>query len=89
MILKDKVAVITGCNRGIGKAILEVFAQNGATVFACSRKESNDFSQFIEQLKKQYNTEIFPIYFDVEKIEEIKQGIKLIREKKIKYWYSC
>lgn len=83
MILKDKVAIITGCNRGIGKAILEVFAQNGATVFACSRKESNDFSQFIEQLKKQYNTEIFPIYFDVEKIEEIKQGIKLIREKKL------
>ena len=83
MILKDKVAIITGCNRGIGKAILEIFVQNGATVFACSRKETNEFSQFIELLKRQYNASIFPIYFDVEKIEEIKQGLKLIREKKL------
>lgn len=83
MILKDKVAIITGCNRGIGKAILEIFVQNGATVFACSRKETNEFSQYVEQLKSQYNASIFPIYFDVEKIEEIKQGIKLIREKKL------
>ena len=83
MILKDKVAIITGCNRGIGKAILEIFVQNGATVFACSRKETNEFSQYVEQLKSQYNASIFPIYFDVEKIEEIKQGIKLIREKRL------
>ena len=32
MLLKSKTAVITGCNKGIGKKILEVFSANGAIV---------------------------------------------------------
>ena len=32
MLLKSKTAVITGCNKGIGKKILEIFSANGATV---------------------------------------------------------
>ena len=30
MLLKNKTAVITGCNRGIGKEILNIFSENGA-----------------------------------------------------------
>ena len=32
MILKDKVAVVTGASRGIGKAIAAMYAKNGASV---------------------------------------------------------
>ena len=32
MLLKSKTAVVTGCNKGIGKKILEVFSANGAIV---------------------------------------------------------
>ena len=32
MFLKSKTAVVTGCNKGIGKKILEIFSANGATV---------------------------------------------------------
>ena len=44
MLLNNKVAVITGCNKGIGKKILEVFSNNGAKVYACVRKIDQSFS---------------------------------------------
>ena len=37
MILKDKVAIVTGASRGIGEAIARKFCQEGASVMLCSR----------------------------------------------------
>ena len=37
-ILQNKVAVITGSSRGLGYAIAEVYAREGAKVVIASRK---------------------------------------------------
>ena len=79
-LLSKKVAVITGSNRGIGKSILIKFAEQKAEIIACSRKEDKKFSDFCKELSKKYNTKIHNIFFDLNKIEEMKNGLSKIKE---------
>jgi 3-oxoacyl-[acyl-carrier protein] reductase len=82
MLLKDKCAVVTGCNRGIGKSVLETFASNGADVWACVRSESEDFLLLINDLENKYKVSIKPVYFDLTDIDSVKQGVKIITSDK-------
>ena len=66
MLLINKTAIITGCNKGIGKVILETFAENGANIIACTRKETIEFNDYIESIKNKFSISITPIYFDLE-----------------------
>ena len=77
-LLKGKTAIITGCNRGIGRATLEKFCAYGGDVFALVRQESESFLQDIEKLKAQYGVEIIPIYADFKVEDEVKQAVKSI-----------
>ena len=63
--LKNKNVIITGCNKGIGKATLEGFAEYGANIFACVRSESTDFKKFINSVKKKYKVKIYIIRLDL------------------------
>ena len=78
MLLKNKTAVVTGCNRGIGKKILEVFSANGATVFACVRNIDEEFKSFLNELKKKFNNQIIPIQFDLNDEKKIKEAANSI-----------
>jgi len=82
MLLKGKCAVVTGCNRGIGKSILETFASNGADIWACARSENKDFLLLVNDLESKYKVTIKPIYFDLSDTDSIKQGIKTISAEK-------
>jgi len=82
MLLQNKTAIITGSNRGIGKAVLETFAENGADIFACVRKESDEFSNVTERLSEKTGVSITPVYFDLAESERVKSGIKSILSSK-------
>jgi len=78
MLLKSKTAVVTGCNKGIGKKILEVFSANGATVFACVRNIDEKFESFLNELKQKFNNQIIPIQFDLNDEKKIKEAANSI-----------
>lgn len=74
MLLKNKTAVITGSNRGIGLKMLEIFSKNGADVVACSRNLNEDFLNQIKKLKKKFNNNIFPVKLDLKNEDSVKKA---------------
>ena len=82
MMLKNRNAIITGCNRGIGMEILRVFAQNGANIWACVRNQNDEFTSFINECTSKHNVEIWPIYFDLQDVDQIRSAMKVILSSK-------
>ena len=76
--LKNKNVIITGCNKGIGKATLEGFAKYGANIFACVRSNSSEFKKFILTLKKKYKVKIYVIKLDLLKKSSISNCVNEI-----------
>ena len=79
MLLKNKTAVITGCNRGIGFSIMETFCKNGATVIACVRKTNKEFEKNVENIIKKYGKKIHIVIFDLENEEELDNSLSTIK----------
>lgn len=83
MLLKDKNVVITGANRGIGKKILEIFSENGATIFACVRNVDKEFINFVNFLKKKFNAKIITIKLDLSDEKNVKEAANEILKTQI------
>lgn len=77
-MLKDKNVIITGTNRGIGKKMMEVFASEGANIWAHARKETPEFLQLVDSISSKSKVTITPIYCDMTNKREMKECVKLI-----------
>lgn len=75
-LLAGKTALVTGSNRGIGGAILEQFAEQGASVFACARRPSPQFSDYCGALAERTGRAITPLYFDLTDDEQVKAAVR-------------
>ena len=81
--LKGKTALITGCNRGIGRAIMQELVAGGANIIACTRKQTAEQDAFYRQCQSEYGIQIYPIYFDLSDEDAIRIALKEIYSLKI------
>ncbi len=81
MLLKGKVAVITGGSRGIGYATVETFLKEGARVVLCaSREETAD--KAVEQLTEAMpEAQVEGIWPKLSVYDEVKTAFAQIKEK--------
>ncbi len=66
MLLEGKTAVITGCSRGIGKAVLNRMTAQGASAFALVRREDAAFTEHCAALSEKYGVDVRMVYADFE-----------------------
>ena len=78
--VKDKVVIVTGATRGIGRAIAEVFADNGMKV-VCAARSKEQGEALIEEIKARGGEAIF-IQTDCSDSKQIKALV----EKSIGYY---
>ena len=71
-------AIITGSNRGIGKAMVEAFAIAGYNVWACARKTNPEFESWLKETAEKAGVWIKPVYFELTDTDTLNAGIQSI-----------
>jgi 3-oxoacyl-[acyl-carrier protein] reductase len=73
--LKNKVAIITGASKGIGKAIALNFAKEKSKIIICSRNIKN-LRKVSESIEENTGSIILPVQADLEKPQDIQKMVK-------------
>ena len=73
-LLENKIVLITGAGRGIGRVIARQFAQDGATVYV-NDLQIGDMEEWTVEYSNRYGVKIVPICFDVTDSTSLKTGL--------------
>lgn len=79
-LLEGKNALITGSRRGIGRAVVEIFAKNGANVWAFVREPDREFEQYLGCLAKKCEVEIRPVVCEMRDEVQMKEAFLSVKK---------
>jgi NAD(P)-dependent dehydrogenase (short-subunit alcohol dehydrogenase family) len=82
--MKDKVVIITGANRGIGKEATKEIAKLGAKVYMACRSLDSANEAKKEIIKETNNENVFVLELDLASVESINKFVKSFKEKEDK-----
>lgn len=71
MRFKDRVCIITGSSRGIGKGIAKAFAEEGARITINYRSQEDLAKETAEEIVENYGAEVEVVKADVSKEKEV------------------
>lgn len=78
MLLEGKNALITGAARGIGAAMVEVFAREGANVWAFARTPDARFEARLAMTAGKYGRWIKPVYCELTDTAALKEAFRQV-----------
>ncbi len=81
MKLQDKVVLITGGSEGIGRAMIRLFASEGADIALHCHVHGKEENDLMKEIHEKYGRKIECFKADVSKIAEIKKMVAAVQRK--------
>ena len=78
---KNKIMLITGCFRGIGKEIVNYFANLGVNIIMTYHNKKDDTIKLENEIKEKYHVNIESFYLDLSSEESVKNLFNEISSK--------
>lgn len=75
----NKLIVVTGGSKGIGRAIIERFAREGFDVVTCSRKQK-DLDEVKQSVERNYNVQVYTKVADMTDTNQIKSFTDFVNQ---------
>src|SRR5215831_17639960 len=72
--LKDKVVIVGGASKGLGRACAEVLAEEGAKVAVCSRT-SADLERAAQEMRDRTGADVLAVAADLDQPEAVRRLI--------------